>query len=253
MLQDIILFFAGIVVGSMNAVAGGGMLLGFPILLAIGLPALAANATANVIVFPGQIAAVYGYRKYLRQVPRSYLLLLIPTIIGSAIGALILRHTSYSKFQHLVPSLIAFAVVLFALQPYVHFHFHRHMKRKVTAGHPPLWLAALLIPMAIYGGYFGAGLGFVMLAFLGFTNLRDIHKMNALKCFVLAVIPVVSICCLYSTHLIAWRSGLVMGAGTFIGGYAGSVLAQKVSSHAIRIVAIVIGIGTVCYLLIHTY
>lgn len=250
MLKEIILFLVGIVVGGMNAIAGGGTLLGFPVLLAFGVPALAANATSNIVVLPGQLASVFGYRKYLKKMPRGYLLLLIPCVIGGTIGALILRHSSYSGFERLVPGLVLFAIVLFAFQPLLHFHFHRHLQRKPTANKPPRWLFPTLLPLAVYGGYFGAGLGFVLLAFLGFTKLHDVHKMNALKNLAAATICIVSIICLYGAHLINWRLGLVMAAGNLVGGYGGSVLAQKISSHAIRVVVIIIGLSTVAYLFI---
>lgn len=92
-MHDIILFSAGIFVGAMNAIAGGGMLIGFPVLLAVGLPALAANITSNIIIMPSSLSSAYGYRKYIRKVPRQYLLLVVPCIVGGIIGALILRNT----------------------------------------------------------------------------------------------------------------------------------------------------------------
>ncbi len=118
MLQELILFLVGIIVGIMNAIAGGGLLLGFPVLLATGMPALVANATGNFVVLPGLITSAFGYRKYLRKVPPQYLLLAIPCAIGTATGAIILRHTSFDNFQNLVPGLILFAVVLFIFQPF---------------------------------------------------------------------------------------------------------------------------------------
>src|SRR5438270_3938759 len=114
---DIGLFLVGIVVGGMNAIAGGGMLIGFPIMILVGLPALVANATACVVTLPGQIGSAYGYRSYLRKVPAVYLWLLVPCAAGAAIGATLLRHTSYSRFAELVPGLILLAVALFAFQP----------------------------------------------------------------------------------------------------------------------------------------
>ncbi len=102
MTTDFILFFVGLLVGAMNAIAGGGMLVGFPVLLAVGIPALIANATSNIIILPGQLASAYGYRKYLREVPKQYLWLLPPCAIGAAIGALILRNTSSNHFEQLV-------------------------------------------------------------------------------------------------------------------------------------------------------
>ncbi len=256
MLQDIILFVVGIVVGAMNGIAGGGMLIGFPVLLATGMPALVANVTSNIIILPGQITSAYGYRKFLRKIPKGYLLLIIPTVIGAATGALILRHTSSGNFQKLVPGLIVFAVVLFIFQPYLHSHMHKHIngsKKKRQSLRPILFFSLAMLPLAVYGGYFGAGFGFIMLALLSFTKLHEIHQMNALKNLMAVCIAVVSILCLASSHLIDWQHGAFMAAGNGLGGYAGSIGAQKFSSHAIRVVVIVIGVCTATYLVVRRY
>jgi uncharacterized membrane protein YfcA len=247
MLKDIILFLVGIVVGGMNSIAGGGMLIGFPVLLAAGLPALAANITSNIVVLPGSLSSAYGYRKYIRKVPRGYLLLLLPCLVGALVGAIILRHTSYSKFQHLVPGLILFAVLLFAFQPFLHFHLHKQMHAKTKKQQSKAVIVIIsiaLLPVAVYGVYFGAGFGFIMLAFLGFTSLHDVHQMNGLKNLAGSVIALMSIVALFSTHLINWHYGLVMALGGVVGGYLGARLSQKVSSHAIRVVVIAIGLTT---------
>lgn len=243
----------GIVVGGMNAIAGGGMLVGFPILLAAGLPALIANATASVVVLPGQISSAYGYRNYLRKLPRQYMWLLIPCAIGAAIGATLLRHTPNSRFEQLVPALILLAVALFVLQPFLKFHLHRHLHGKAKTFKPLLLVALILFPTAIYGGYFGAGFGFVMLALLSFTKLHDLHQINGMKNLMAVGIGAASIACLYSSGLIDWHHGLVMAAGSFLGGYYGSRAAQKVSTHTIRIVVIAIGLITTIYLALRTY
>ena len=248
MLTDIILLLVGVVVGTMNAIAGGGMLLGFPVLLALGVPPLVANATSNIIIFPGQLTSAYGYRNYLKKVPRVYLWLLPPCAIGAAIGATILRHTSSNSFEHLVPGLILFAVVLFAFQPLLHFHLHKQLKTKKVDNRPLIYIGLALLPLAIYGGYFGAGFGFVILAFLGFTSLHDVHKMNAMKNIAASTMALVSIFCLFGAHLIDWRHGLVMAVGTTIGGYFGARLAQRIPSHTIRVVVIAIGLITAIYL-----
>lgn len=255
MLTDLLLCGVGVVIGVMNAIAGGGMLIGFPAMLAVGIPALVANVTANIVVLPGQLAAAYGYRSYLKRVPKYYAWLLIPCLIGGFIGAMALRHTSSIQFQKIVPGLVFFAVVLFALQPFLHFHLHKHMhahKRKKS--HLTIILISLaLVPTAIYGGYFGAGLGFIMLAFLGFTKLSDVHQMNAMKNIGASVITVISIIVLFSTHLIDWQHGLSMALGSTIGGYYGSILAMKIPSHIIRVVVIVIGLTAAVYLGLRTY
>jgi uncharacterized membrane protein YfcA len=255
MLTDLFLCAVGLVIGGMNAIAGGGMLIGFPAMLAVGIPALVANVTANIVVLPGQLASAYGYRRYLRQVPRYYAWLLIPCLTGGVIGALILRHTSSTQFEKLVPGLVLFAVVLFALQPFLHFHLHKHMnaKRRKKSHLTIIIISLALLPSAAYGGYFGAGLGFIMLAFLGFTSLSDVHQMNAMKNVGAAAITLMSIICLFSTHLIDWQHGLSMALGSTIGGYYGSVLAQKIPSHVVRIVVIVIGLAAAVYLGVRSY
>lgn len=253
MWQDAVLFLMGILVGAMNAVAGGGMLLGFPVLLAFGLSPLAANITSSLVVLPGGLTSAYGYRAYLRKVPLQYLLLVIPCMTGATIGALILRNTSSDQFQQIVPALVGFAVVLFAFQPFLHLRLRRHIRGKHKSLRALLLLSLALMPATIYGGYFGAGFGFIMLAFLGFTRMHEIHTMTALKNLATASIALTSLLCLYSTHLIDWRRGLIMGAGCTIGGYYGSILTQKVSSHVLRIVVVIIGFSTVIYLGLRSY
>ncbi|MEK7594339.1 MAG: sulfite exporter TauE/SafE family protein [Patescibacteria group bacterium] len=252
-MHDLILFGAGIIVGAMNSIAGGGMLVGFPVMLALGLPALSANVTANIVIMPGSLSSAFGYRDYIRKVPKRYLLLVVPCVLGAAIGALLLRNTSTEQFDKFIPALVLFAVLLFAFQPYLHFHLHKHMKRKSKAFKPLVLIALALLPVAVYGGYFGAGFGFIMLAFLGFTKLHEIHKMNGLKNLASVTIASTSLICLLSTGLINWHFGLVMAAGGIIGGYYGSVLTQRFSTHAIRVVVIAIGLTTVTWLGLRTY
>lgn len=253
MVKDVFLFLVGIVVGGMNAIGGGGMLIGFPVLLAAGLSPLVANITSNIVVLPGQMSSAYGYRRYIRKLPARYLILLLSCIVGGAIGALLLRNTSDSRFKDLVPLLVLFAVLLFAFQPLLHFHLRRHIKRRSQNIRTLVFIALALFPTAIYGGYFGAGFGFIMLAFLSFTKLHDIHQMNGLKNLAGTSIAAISIICLYSTHLIDWRYGLVMAAGNTLGGYGGARLSQRFSSHSIRIVVIIIGFIAAGYLAFRAY
>jgi uncharacterized membrane protein YfcA len=256
-MHELILFLVGIIVGVMNSIAGGGMLIGFPVMLALGLPALSANVTANVVVLPGNMSSAFGYRRLLKKVPPIYLILLIPAALGAALGATILRHTSSAHFEHIIPLLIIFAVALFAFQPFLFAQLHKHLhgtKRMRNNLKPVLIVAVALFPLAIYGGYFGAGFGFVMLAFLGFTSLREhINRMNALKNLITVCIASISILILYSSHLINWHYGLFMGAGNLIGGYSGSGGAQKVSAQKLRIVVIIIGVCTATYLGLRSY
>ena len=252
MITDIVLVLVGVVTGCMNAIAGGGMILGFPVLLAVGVPAISANATCNIVVLPAQITSAWGYRRYIRKVPLVYLWLLLPCFIGAIIGANILLHTSSAQFEELIPWLIAAAVLLFAVQPFLHFHFRRQLKRR--APHLPVLaiIGVILLPLSLYGGYFGAGFGFVILAFLGFTSLHDLHQMNGLKNLASVAIAIASLLVLAHGSLIDWHHGLAMAAGSTIGGYGGARMAQRISSRGLRIAVILIGCLTAAYIgLIH--
>ncbi len=256
-MTELILFLVGMIVGVMNAIAGGGMLVGFPAMLALGIPALTINATTNIIVLPGNIAAVWGYRKYLNKVPRSYLVLLLPAIVGAAIGSTALKHISPTGFEQLIPWLIFSAVILFAFQPYLYKQLQRHLhgsKQNRQAVRPLVIVGIAMLPLSIYGGFFGAGFGFIMLAFLGFTKLHDhIHRMNALKSIITTCLALTSLACLAGANLIDWRQGLIMGCGSLIGGYVGATSIQKVSSQTIRLVIIAIGMTTAFYLAFKKY
>ncbi|HEY5152628.1 MAG TPA: sulfite exporter TauE/SafE family protein, partial [Candidatus Saccharimonadales bacterium] len=141
----------------------------------------------------------------------------------------------------------------FSVQPFLHFHLHRHLLGQAKGSRILPLIGLALLPMSIYGGYFGVGFGFVILAFLGFTKMHDIHQINALKNIVTLFIALTSIFVLFRTGLIGWEYGLSMAAGCAIGGYYGSRLAQRFSSHAIRIVVIIIGFAAVTYLAFRTY
>lgn len=247
-MTDIVLFIVGIVVGVMNGVAGGGMLVGFPLLIASGLSALSANATGYVVSLPGQLASAIAYRKQLRGIPKRYALLLIPCVVGAAIGTLILRHTDAHRFESFVPPLILLAVLLLAFQPPLQRYLRMHLKKPAIHVRPFLVMAVMLLPLAIYGGYFGPGFGFVLLAFLSFTRFNGVHQMNGLKNIAAVAMMVSSIGMLQGSSLINWHVGLVMAAGSLIGGYLGARYIQKIPGHASRSVVILIGIVAAIYL-----
>jgi uncharacterized membrane protein YfcA len=177
----------------------------------------------------------------------------VPCLVGAVIGALILRNTPSMQFSKVIPGLIIAAVALFVLQPYLHFNLRQHLQGRIKHVGPLVMVGWALLPLGIYGGYFGAGFGFILLAFLGFTKLKEVHQMNALKNVAAATVAGASIACLADTGLINWRLGLFMAAGNFVGGYMGAVIAQKVSSHKLRLVVVAIGVTTAAYLAIRTY
>jgi uncharacterized protein len=232
---------------------GGGMLVGFPVLISLGIPPLVANATGYFIAIPGQITSLVAYRNYLKKVPMVYAWLLMPLLIGSTLGVLTLRNTSPEDFAQMVPALVGFGVALFAFQPLMHFHLYRHFKGRAKTVLPLILLGLAMLPLGYYGGYFGVGYGFIMLAFLGFTNLHDAHIMNTMKNVSTLCISSASVVLLTGSGLIDLRTGLVMGVGAATGGYLGARYAQRVSSHWLRIIITAIGIGAVWYLALKSY
>jgi uncharacterized membrane protein YfcA len=255
-MQEVILFLVGIIVGAMNAIAGGGMLIGFPVLLASGMGALSASATSPLIVLPGQMSSAYGYRDYLRKVPKRYLLLGIPCFAGGLVGATILSHTSSDSFEKIVPGLVFLAVILFAFQPFLHRQIRKHLhgpKKYRNHIRPLVDIGLATFPLSIYGGYFGPGFGFVMLALLGFTKLHQIHQINAMKNIMAVFIASAAVIALSGSHLIDWHQGIAMAIGNTVGGYGGARTAQRFSTHALRVTVIVVGVATAGYLAFRSY
>lgn len=256
-MTEIILFAVGLVIGGMNSISGGGMLFGFPVLIAFGVQPIVASATTNIIVLPGNIAAIWGYRKHLHKIPKRYLLLLIPISIGGACGALMLKHVSPEKFNAFIPFLVFLAVALFAFQPRLYRYLrllHRQMDQLNIKTKPLVVMSLITFPIAVYGGFFGAGFGFIMLAFLSFTKLRNhIHRINAFKSIITSIVAFVALICLLNSNLIHWHYGLIMSVGCLIGGYLGATRAQKVSVQSIRIFIVLTGLCTAAYLSLARY
>lgn len=234
------LFFACLLAGLVNSVAGGGIMVVFPALLAVGLSPITANATSNLISWPGALSSAYGYRQQLRKLPAKYLLLLVPCFGGAAVGAYLLEKTGSSSFSRAAPFLVLAAVGLFIVQSFL----HRRLERNLQVHHnaPLIIMGFALIPMAIYGGYFGAGFGFLMLAFLGFTRITSMHQINGLKNLASATITLVCTVYFGFTGLINWHYALPMITGSLIGGYVGARWAQKVNPRLIHHFIVTLGL-----------
>jgi uncharacterized membrane protein YfcA len=242
------LFIACLLAGLVNSVAGGGIMVVFPALLAAGMPPITANATSNLISWPGALSSAYAYRAHLRKLPAKYLLLLIPCIFGALTGAILLEQTDSTEFAQAVPWLVLAAVCLFILQPFLHRHLAKNLQEHRKA---PLFVIGLaLLPMSVYGGYFGAGFGFLMLAFLGFTRITSMHQINGLKNLASASITLV--CTIYFgvTGLIDWTYAPVMIAGSLIGGYVGAHWAQRVNQVFVHNFIVVLGLFVAAVLFI---
>ncbi|MGB4800370.1 MAG: sulfite exporter TauE/SafE family protein [Candidatus Saccharimonadales bacterium] len=250
--KDILIMLTGVIVGAMNAIAGGGMLVGFPVLVALGVPPLVANVTANAILPPGVAVAVGAYRAYVRRIPLRYAWLLAPIIFGAAAGALTLRETDSAQFTQLVPWLVLFGVVLFAFQPLIHLRLHHHIHHRRGGDRTLFYIGLAVLPASFYGGYFGAGYGFMMLAFLGFGAVHEIHMLTAMKNISSLVVSLVCLSMLAATGLVDWHVALVMGTGATAGGYLGAAIAQNVPSRPLRIFIILTGLCAAAYLALQT-
>lgn len=250
MLQYITLVLVGFVGGIINAIAGGGAIIMFPALLAIGLPPIIANATSSLVVWPGSLTSAYGYRHDLRAVPRKFIWLALPAIAGAFIGAVILTHTKPATFEHLAPWLVLSAVLLLVLQSRIHkFVMAQSKKRKIHWHTFPL-ICLVTLPLAIYGGYFGAGFGLVVLALLGFSELKNIYQMNGVKNLTAAVMAITATIYFGRSGLINWQYGLTMATGTALGGFTGARLTKHVSTHAVHNITIALGFAIAIVLIV---
>jgi uncharacterized membrane protein YfcA len=234
-------FGAAFAAGVINSVAGGGTLLTFPTLIWLGLNSVAANATSTVAIWPGTIGSSLGYRRELRTIEARLYSLVIPSFAGGLGGAWLLRLTPPAVFDRLIPFLILFATLLFMAQDPI----QRWLKYAHTEGHHAWkWLAGVLVfqlLVALYGGYFGAGIGILMLAAFGIIGLTEIHQMNGLKVLLGGAINLVAVIYFIANRMVYWPYVLIMVAGSLTGGYGGAGFARKLGGQAVRRIVIFVG------------
>ena len=253
LLQAALIVGSGVLAGAMNAVAGGGTILTFPALIWTGLAPINANATNTVALVPGALASVGGYRRELRGIEREQFWLLIPSFLGGLVGGILLRYTPPATFAALVPALILFAVILFALQEPIQKKLRGAAAATTapTTSSPWLWGAAVLqLLTGIYGGYFGAGMGIMMLATLSILGFANIHQMNGLKNLLGMTINLTAALYFVFVGLVHWPEALVLAVGAIVGGYFGAGLARKLGAKFVRATVIVIGVGMALSLLL---
>ncbi len=243
---------AALVAGAVNAVAGGGTLLTFPALVASGLPAIAANATSTVALWPGGVASLWGYREDLPGLGPWALRIALPSLAGGAIGAWLLLHTPSERFDQLVPWLVLGATLLFLGQKRLLALLGKRLAREddAVAAAPPAGVVAWQLLVGIYGGYFGAGIGILMLAAFGLAGLGQIHKMNALKAFGGLCMNVVAAAMFATSALVDWETAAVMAAGSLAGGYGGARLARLVGPRWVRGFVGAFGLGAAAWLFV---
>jgi len=228
---------AAVLAGIVNAIAGGGTLLTFPALLAAGIPAVPANATNTVALFPGQMASSWAYRSHLADERRRAVTLAVPSLAGGLLGSILLMKLPASVFEHAVPWLIVFACAVLALQGQI--------KRLLTgmrhADHPAvLWFIQLLV--GIYGGYFGAGIGIIMLAAMGVFIPSSIQHANALKVLLSLLINGIAAVYFLFAGAVLPAQAILMAIASIVGGFIGAALAQRLPPAGMRGFAILVGL-----------
>jgi len=229
---------AGVAAGAVNAVAGGGSLIAFPVLLWLGYPPITANVTNTVAAVPGYVSGTWGYRSRLTHQRRRMVVLGAVSVVGSLVGACLLLLVSASTFQAVAPVLVAMAAVALGVQPLL-----TRATRARRRGENPRGAMVGQLLMATYGGYFSAGLGILMLAVLGLVTEEDLQELNALKGFLSIVIGAVSSIFFVCTTPIAWAAAGVLALTGLVGGRLGVALAQRLPAVVLR--SLIVGYGLV--------
>jgi uncharacterized membrane protein YfcA len=222
----------------MNAVAGGGTLLSFPALVVAGLPPVAANATSTVALWPGQISSVWAYRRHIGEERRRVAWLAVPALLGGAAGSVLLLALPERSFEAAVPWLILFACALLALQGPIKAAVARH-----GATNHPAALWAIQLAISVYGGYFCAGIGILMLAAMGVLLPTTLQHANALK-ILLALLTNGVACLLFAlSGKVHWGIAALMAVASLAGGWVGALVAQRLSPGVMRAAAVGIGLA----------
>jgi uncharacterized membrane protein YfcA len=227
--------------GAVNAIAGGGTLITFPVLLFFGTPPVIANATSTFALVFGTAGSLYGYREHIAEV-KPWLWRFLPVcLLGGFLGAFLLTRTTNETFARLVPYLILFATLLFLAQGT--FSRLARYEARHTPPRGALWTALVFqLGVAIYGGFFGAGIGILMLASLGFLGLTHIHQMNSLKTLLGSSINLVAALWFIACGFVNWPRAILMTAGALVGYYLGAHFAQRIPQRHVRRLITAVGL-----------
>jgi uncharacterized membrane protein YfcA len=230
---------AALVGGMMNSLVGGGTLVTFPMLVALGVPPVAANMTNTVALCPGYLGGTYAQRRALAGQRPRLSKLLIAGAVGGIAGAALLRVTSDDSLRLAIPVLLGVATLLLALQPRLRGWLGRHA---ATASRPDaVWLVPVVAVIAVYGGFFGAGIGVMLLAVLGLGVHEPLTRANALKQILSLTINVVAAAFFVFSGKVWWTVAAVMGVGSWLGGAAGGRMVGRLDPERFRVVVVVIG------------
>ncbi|MBM7034789.1 sulfite exporter TauE/SafE family protein [Vibrio ulleungensis] len=254
MVDYLLLFLAGLAGGVLNSVAGGGSFVTFPALVFAGVPPLIANATNTFSSCAGYLSGAYAFRKRLFEHKKEATFTVLLSLVGGAIGAYLLLKTPESSFEVAIPWLLLFATALFIFGAKANALLRLHSdKSKYGNQSTAVFLYLLLLSITIYGGFFNAGLGIVVLSYLTLAGHSNIHVMNGMKLLVSSSVSVAAIVWFILNDSIAWLEGSVVLVGTLLGGYFAANFSMKVSQHHLRTFVIVMSSAITIYFFYHTY
>lgn len=247
-MNEVLLLIAGLIGGALNTLAGGGSFIVFPALLAVGVPPVLANASNTYAALPGYVSGAVGlWSDVLKYRERLLAYSIIAAVFGYA-GAELLLHVSDAQFSRVVPWLILFAVVLFALGGRINaFVTARAGNGRGAQAAGRVLLLALLAAISVYGGFFNAGLGILLLAFLVLAGVANIHAANGLKLWISSVIAIVAVARFALAGSIDWYHGTIALVGVTIGGYVSARLSKLIPTPIIRGLVIVYGVALTVY------
>jgi len=238
-MRHLIAFAAAAVAGAINSVAGGGTLVSFPTLVWLGIPSINANATNTLALWPGSLGSMWGYRRELKGTDPRVLWLVLPSVAGGLLGAVLLFRTPTAVFDRLIPWLILFATCLFMAQEPLQRRLNRD--DAPARGHWFSWTMFFQFFVGLYGGYFGAGIGILMLAALSIMGHTDIHRMNGVKNLLAVCINGIAAVYFVVSGLVLWQESALLAVGAIAGGVGGAGLARRIGRPAVRRLVVVIG------------
>jgi len=251
--QWALLLGAAILGGVLNSLVGGGSFVTFPALLIAGIAPVEANATSTVALWPAVVASSFAYRRSLAEhpPPRSLaVVLIIASVIGGIIGSIVLLKTRESTFVRIIPWLLLVAAALFSSGPFI----SARLPKRAEAGATALLLAGILqLAIAAYGGYFGGGMGILILALCSLLGIRDIHAMNGLRSILAVLINGAAIVSFMVAHRIDWRAGLPMVLVATAAGYTAASIARKIEARKVRWFVMAIAWTMTAYFFWRTY
>lgn len=246
-MTDAILFAAAFLAGALNSVLGGGSFISFPALIFAGVTPLVANATNALALWPAGLASAAGYAKDIDVPRRTLIPLICASSIGGIGGALLLLYTPEKKFVELVPYLMLAATLIFT--------FGKSLASKIKTEHARsiVFGCVLQAVIAVYGGYFGGGMGILMLASFHLMGMHHVHAMNGLRSILGGTINGVAVIAFVAAGAIAWRPAIIMAAAATLGGYLGAIVARRIDPAVVRLLVTVLAWVMTAYFMYETW